>query len=281
MIVTACNNNQPVAVDTVTTTDTSADIMTVKDIVWDTTAPAGSSELFIPSEGSMMPGLMYRANGAAKKPTLILMHGFPGNEKNLDLAQAMRRDGWNVVFFNYRGSWGAQGTFAFKNCVQDVVNVVSFCKQYADSFKIDTSRIALLGHSMGGWVCLKALQRLPGVKKGVALSAWDIHRDATSGRLPDMEKSGDKYFVLNKKSGKELFAPVLTDSTYHMLIHDGTALSDKNIVMIDEHDHNKRLSDSLRAANKASFSYEQWPTDHVFTNKRVALIESVMAFLDR
>jgi pimeloyl-ACP methyl ester carboxylesterase len=228
-----------------------------------------------------MQGLMYRANGAEKHPTLILMHGFPGNEKNLDLAQEVRRHGWNVLFFNYRGSWGSQGTFAFKNCVQDVVNVVGFCKQYADSFRIDTSRIALLGHSMGGWVCLKSLQRLPGIKKGVALSAWDIYKDAKGGRLPEMEKDGDKYFVLNKKSGKELFAPVLTDSTYHMLLHDGAALSDKDIIMLDEHDHNKNLADSLKASHKAFFSYEQWNTDHVFTNKRVALIKKVIAFLDK
>ncbi|MDO8912512.1 MAG: hypothetical protein Q8N10_08825 [Phenylobacterium sp.] len=35
-----------------------------------------------------------------------------GNEKNLDLAQAVRRAGWNAVTFNYRGSWGSPGPSA-------------------------------------------------------------------------------------------------------------------------------------------------------------------------
>ena len=37
--------------------------------------------------------------------------------------------------------------------------------------------IVLFGHSMGGWVCLKALQELPTIKKGFVLSTWDIVKD--------------------------------------------------------------------------------------------------------
>ncbi|WP_431211737.1 alpha/beta hydrolase family protein [Puia sp. P3] len=149
------------------------------------------TELLIPSNGSLMPGFIYRANGAGKHPTLVLLHGFPGNERNLDLAQVVRAHGWNVIYFDYRGSWGSQGKFSFLHCVEDVVNVVAFCKQYRDSLRIDTSNIVLFGHSMGGWVCLKALQRLPGVKKGFALSTWDIYKDhAELGKGPG-------YFVLN------------------------------------------------------------------------------------
>ena len=50
--------------------------------------------------------------GAGRRPTVVLLHGLPGNEKNLDLAQAIRRAGWNVVTFNYRGSWGSPGCSA-------------------------------------------------------------------------------------------------------------------------------------------------------------------------
>src|SRR5258706_6827531 len=154
-----------------------ADSIVLRDLNWDKDAPAGSTELFIPSEKSMIAGFIYRANGAQKHPTLLFLHGYPGNERNLDLAQAVRAHGWNVIYFDYRGSWGSQGQFGFANCVQDVVNVVSFCKKYSDSLLIDTSGIVLFGHSMGGWICLKALSQLPGVTKGFALSTWDIYSD--------------------------------------------------------------------------------------------------------
>jgi len=175
---TSCTNNttNTEAGTPKDTTTAQADTLVLSDITWGADAHAGMKELNIPSEGSKLQGFIYKANGSQKHPTLLLLHGYPGNERNRDLAQVVRARGWNVIYFDYRGSWASQGTFSFKNCVQDVVNVVAFCKQNADKFNIDTTNIALFGHSMGGWVCLKALQQLPGVKKGFALSTWDIPR---------------------------------------------------------------------------------------------------------
>ena len=82
-----------------------SDSIVLKDLVWDKTAPAGMTELTIPSGNSKLAGFIYKANGAQKHPTLLLLHGFPGNERNLDLAQVVRAHGWNVIYFDYRGSW--------------------------------------------------------------------------------------------------------------------------------------------------------------------------------
>ena len=51
----------------------------------------------IPSHGAQLNALMYVAAGAKPHPTVILLHGFPGNERNLDLAQDIRRAGWNAL----------------------------------------------------------------------------------------------------------------------------------------------------------------------------------------
>src|ERR1700743_1590733 len=130
--------------------------LVIKDLQLDPKSPAGFAELNIPSGGSMVQAFIYKANGAQKHPTLLLLHGYPGNERNLDLAQVVRAHGWNVIYFDYRGSWGSQGQFSFRNCVGDVVNVVAYCKKYQDSLRIDPSNIVLFGHRMGGWLCLKA-----------------------------------------------------------------------------------------------------------------------------
>lgn len=73
----------------------------------DAAHPPRMEVLHIPSGGVEINGVAYLAGGAGPHPTLVLLHGLPGNEKNLDLAQAVRRAGWNVVTFNYRGSWAA------------------------------------------------------------------------------------------------------------------------------------------------------------------------------
>ena len=259
----------------------------LSDLKWDVSSPASSTELFIPSGNSMIAGLIYSANGLQKHPTLLLLHGYPGNERNLDIAQVVRSHGWNVIYFDYRGSWGSQGKFSFKNSVEDVVNVVAFCNTYQDSLKIDTSNIVLFGHSLGGWVVLKALQELPTIKKGFALSTWNIgnvYKNVTTEkemlRLANDPKTGGKYFVLNT-SLKDLYTPVLQGQTYFNLLNDTKSLADKQIIMIDEHEKNSQLADKMKESNKSYFDYSVWQTDHVFTNKRASLINKVLEFLEK
>jgi pimeloyl-ACP methyl ester carboxylesterase len=266
---------------------TQSESIVLSNLKWDTTSPASSTELFIPSGNSQIAGLIYSVNGLQKHPTLLLLHGYPGNERNLDIAQVVRSHGWNVIYFDYRGSWGSQGKFSFKNCVEDVVNVVAFCNKYQDSLKIDTSNIVLFGHSMGGWVCLKALQELPTVKKGFALSTWDIAKDFKNVsnekemlRIATDPNIAGKYFVLNT-SLKDLYTPVIQNQTYFNLLNEGKSLADKQIIMIDEHEKNQQLADKIKESNQSYFDYSVWQTDHSFTNKRVSLINKVLAFLEK
>jgi len=261
------------------------DSIVLKDIAWDNSSPAGFIELRIPSGNNLMQGFIYKANGRQKHPTLLLLHGFPGNERNLDLAQVVRAHGWNVIYFNYRGSWGTPGQFSFKHCVEDVVNVVGFCKKYQDSLQIDASNIALFGHSMGGWICLKALQQLPNVKKGFALSTWNIYSDFKDIKSDQqitekVKQEGGEIFVLTTPT-KTIFESVVKEPNYFNLVNDARALSGKQIIMVDEHSANKEIADAIKNSNKVYFDYEVWHTDHPFTNKRISLINKVLWFLDR
>lgn len=83
----------------------------------------------IPSHGAQLNALMYVAAGAEPHPTVILLHGFPGNERNLDLAQDIRRAGWNVLYFNYRGAWGTPGEFSFANSIEDTASAIAYLRQ--------------------------------------------------------------------------------------------------------------------------------------------------------
>ena len=85
----------------------------------DAAHPAGMAVLHIPSHGVLINGIVYQPSGAGSHPTLVICHGLPGNEKNLDLAQAVRRAGWNAVTFNYRGSWGSPGVYRFAQNLED------------------------------------------------------------------------------------------------------------------------------------------------------------------
>ena len=69
--------------------------------------PARMEVIHVPSGGVQINGVVYVASGERPHPAFVFFHGLPGNEKNLDLAQAVRRAGWTVVTVNYRGSWGS------------------------------------------------------------------------------------------------------------------------------------------------------------------------------
>ena len=127
-----------------------------QDILVDRASPPGLVELTIPSDGALMNGHLYTANGPGPHPTVVFLHGFPGNEKNLDLAQAVRRAGFNVLYFHYRGAWGSGGAYSIKHILEDARAAVRFVRDAgaAGAHKIDPARVSLFGHSLGGFNAL-------------------------------------------------------------------------------------------------------------------------------
>ena len=142
----------------------------------DVAHPAGMAVLHVPSHGALINGIVYQPSGAGAHPTLVICHGLPGNEKNLDLAQAVRRAGWNAVTFNYRGSWGSAGVFRFAQNLEDADAVLAYLRDPANAARlgIDTKRIAIAGHSMGGWGTVHTAAHDPALIGAVLISAADM-----------------------------------------------------------------------------------------------------------
>jgi uncharacterized protein len=135
-----------------------------------------SAQVLIPSDGVGMNGLFYLAGGSGPHPTFVLLHGFPGNEQNLDLAQAIRRAGWNVLTLHYRGSWGSPGTFSIVHVLEDADAAVAFVRRVdiAEKFGIDTRRVVLGGHSMGGFATAAHARKDEHLLGVVLLDAWNV-----------------------------------------------------------------------------------------------------------
>jgi pimeloyl-ACP methyl ester carboxylesterase len=74
--------------------------------------PAATESPDILSHGTRLNAVFFIASGRGPHPVVLLLHGFPGNEKNLDIAYTLRRAGWDVLFPHYRGAWGSAGSFS-------------------------------------------------------------------------------------------------------------------------------------------------------------------------
>jgi len=118
--------------------------------------PADTDGIIFHSHGSKLLGTIYRPDGKGKKPTVLLLHGIPGNEKNVDLAYALRAAGWNAVTFHYRGCWGSEGNYSLTGIADDTIAVIDYLSQRND---VDMKRFAVVGMSLGGWGVVAAAAR--------------------------------------------------------------------------------------------------------------------------
>src|SRR5215204_89412 len=146
--------------------------------------PARMVVLHIPSGGVRVNGVAMVAAGPGTHPTFVFCHGLPGNEKGHDLAQALRRAGWNAITFNYRGSWGSPGEFRFDHTVEDAAAVLAYLRDTANvrALAVDTTRIVIGGHSMGGWAAALAAARDPRLRGAVLISSADMGLEGAAKR---------------------------------------------------------------------------------------------------
>ena len=119
--------------------------------MWATEPHEGITGVTFDSDGHRLLGVLYLTRGEEPAPTVLLLHGCPGLEKNLDLAVRLREAGWNSLVFHYRGCWGSAGRYDLRTIPRDVtaaVDLLAGCPQ------VDPGRIAVLGHSLGGWAAI-------------------------------------------------------------------------------------------------------------------------------
>ena len=150
----------------------------------DAAHPTHNQQLLIPSGGVGMNALLFAAAGAGPHPTVILMHGLPGNERNLDLAQAIRRAGWDVLTFTYRGAWGSPGDFSIANAMEDTKAALDFARSpEAARLGIDPRHVVLAGHSMGGATAFMTAAGSSGLDGLILLDAWNIAGGTSKGAI--------------------------------------------------------------------------------------------------
>lgn len=119
------------------------------------------------SDGYRLLGRFYQADGPGPHPTVVMAHGIAGVELNLDLADALRDAGWNVLAFHYRGCWGSEGPYRILTLVEDVRAAVAWALIQP---AVDPHRLVLLGYSMGGWAAVLAAAQDPRIYALITLS---------------------------------------------------------------------------------------------------------------
>lgn len=256
--------------------------------------PASITELTIESYGKRMSGLVYIAAGEALHPTVLLLHGYPGNEKNLDVAQALRSKGWNVVFFHYRGAWGSEGEFSFRHAEQDVQSVLNYISDEANALtlRIDRNKISLVGHSMGGHMAIAGILDNPLVKCAVAYDGANLGANG-HGLINDPKTAtlwkeySDTLYMLNGWSGEKAQAETKNYASELDLVKRVSKINGRPVMFIPANTwvipmekHITPLISALKATKNSRISSKLIEDDHSFSSSRTELIDTTFLFLN-
>jgi pimeloyl-ACP methyl ester carboxylesterase len=250
----------------------------------DAAHPARMTVLHIPTHGLLINGLVYQPSGAGPHPTLVICHGLPGNEKNLDLAQAVRRAGWNAVTFNYRGSWGSPGSFHFAQNLEDADAVLAYLRdpKTAARLAIDTRRIAIAGHSMGGWVVAHTAAHDRGLIGAILISAADMGRLEGDPQKVVAEMADDME-SLNGVTAQSMADELQANGKAFRLENAATGLGPIPLLVLSSDDGLAPKTDALVRAVQANGGNKvtaiHVATDHGWSDHRIALQSTILTWL--
>lgn len=245
--------------------------------------------------GSRINGILYMAAGLGPHPTVLMLQGFPGNEKNADLSQAMRRAGSNVVNINYRGTWGSEGKFTFANALEDVAYIVAKFRDpgWADRYRSDPDQIAIVGHSFGGFLGASIGSRDQGVACYVHLAGMDL------GVLGKMVQSNDELRIaftqmfegdMDSSGGpvhgnaRTLIETAIEHAEAYSLQRQATDLSTRPLLLVaavndqvlPKSVYHDPLVSALRKAGATRVTEAVYDDDHVFSSHRISLARKIV-----
>jgi pimeloyl-ACP methyl ester carboxylesterase len=251
----------------------------------DAAHPAKMTVLHIPSHGVLINGLVYQPSGAGAHPTVVVCHGLPGNEKNLDLAQALRRAGWNAVTFNYRGSWGSPGNFRFAQNLEDANSVLAYLRDpvNAAALGIDTRRIALVGHSMGGWVVAHTAAKDHGIVGAVLISAGDMGRLGDAPRDSVVASMAEDMESLAGVTAESMADEVRANAQAFRMENAAAGLSQMPLLALTSDDglapHTDALVQAIAAKGGHKVTSVHVATDHSWSDSRIRLESEIINWL--
>lgn len=131
------------------------------------------------SGGNTLLGRIYRPEGRARKPAVAICHGFPGDTKNMDLAEELALNGFVALVFYYQGAWGSGGSYSLTKLEVGARDAVAWLRAQA---YVDPERVGLVSHSMGALPLTKVMAGDATIKTGVLMSPATDYKEIIATR---------------------------------------------------------------------------------------------------
>jgi dienelactone hydrolase len=267
----------------------------IADPPQDKAHPADETPVALSTHGVKINAVLFTAAGSGPHPSVILFHGVPGNETNLDLARAIQRAGWNVLTLHYRGSWGSPGQYSFTHCLEDGEAALAWLRDpsTAGRYGVDTHRIVVVGHSMGGFIggwLAGHDDRLAGaamISAGRSFGSLPsgIARAEVVKRMEDNLQTNQGMHTVGDTTPGELADEVIRNNAAWDLAQFAPAIAKHPLLVVTSNDGgapaNERVAVAVKAQPGANVTVVHFATDHLYNDLRISLASTVVRWLEQ
>lgn len=259
------------------------------DIEFDPEFPATMMDVEFLSDGSRVNGVAYIPAGEGAFPVVLLLHGIPGHERNLDLAQILRRAGYVTVVFHYRGAWGSEGNYRLRHVLEDTRAAIQYFRENATDFRGDARRIYLIGHSLGGWSALLNATYADAVASisAVNISLWAKSLiEYPEVARPSLEELVTSFLgPLSGATTEDILEEIVDNASAWNIENQVEVLRQKQVLLVagkrdtttPVFDHHMPLANALKGEDSVKSILIK--TDHVYSDKRITLARELLRWL--
>jgi len=239
----------------------------------------GPEGIIFQSAGQNLLGALYLGAGKGARPTAVVLHGIPGIEKNTDIASALRDAGWNALVFHYRGSWGSEGDYTLPGIPDDVRAAID--ELVSGKYVVDGERLALVGHSLGGWAAIVCAARDPRVKAAVTIGGISTMRTWYLSH----EQATEYSRFLRGTSATELQSQIRALGTTRNPVDVIGDIKSMPILIVHGNPDDAVSIDQATALHRASNGSAELViidgADHMFSRHRRQMVDTVVTWLTR
>ncbi len=253
------------------------------------------------SDGLKIYGLLTIPEGekpATGWPAIIFNHGFipPNTYRTTELYEshvnALARSGYVVFKPDYRGHGDSEGEtrggYGTPNYTIDVLNAVSAVKALPE---VDTNRLGMWGHSMGGHLTLRAMVTTKDIKAGVIWAGvvasypdllYNWRRPIPVSIPPQARRWREEFVQVygTPEQNPEFWASIspityVGDISGPLQLHHGTNDADVPI------EFSESLNQAMQAAGKTVELYTYPGDNHNLLNNWGTVMRRTIQFFDK
>lgn len=207
-----------------------------------------------------------------KYSAIIVCHGLGGNkdaQNKVDLAEALYKEGFVVLRFDFTGHGKSEGDYADTTLTQEVNDVKAAIVAMYSLGKVDRKKLGLIGHSLAGTVTVIEAATDSRIKSAAVIAAVvDMEKPMSTAGKSNIKK-WQKTDALHLEGGTLKYSFFKDFKKYNILTY-AKKIKIPFLVIHGTKDYAVGMSQAKALAKAAGAQLQTVDEGHIFDKKAIA-----------